>query len=152
MFVTGEVPPLHHVPGVNAVPASQAQEYAARRARELFPADRKSQVFLVEDSSGTSDEFIEQSGQLISEGTPFLETPLFQVLIPCLNSDCEIHIWWAGDESEDAATHCDRQAFQAALLDLLTAGEWINLVYRPPSPGTGDLESVAKPAKDSSRR
>ena len=134
MIVTGDLPSLKHVTDVTVVPGRQAQEYVATRITDLFPPELREKTFLIDDSTGTSDDLINRSGELMFRGTAFDETPFSRVLLPCLDNDCEIRIWWV---SSDQSAHrnvlafADKQAFLEHILSLLTTGDDINVVYEP---------------------
>ena len=134
MIVTGDLPSLNDVPEVTAVPGPQAQEYVATIINDLFPPELREKTFLIDDSSGTSDDLVNGSGELISRGTAFDETPFSRVLLSCLDNDCEIRIWWASNDQSahrNVLAFANKQAFQEHILSLLTTGDDVNVVYEP---------------------
>ena len=145
MIVTGDLPSLKNVPEVTPVLGPQAQEYVASRIKDLFSPELREKSFLIDDSTGTSDELINRSGELISQGTAFNETPFSRVLLPCLDNDCEIRIWWASNDlsaRRNVIAFTDKQAFQEHILSSLATGDEINAVYEP---GNDNPRSSHKP-------
>ncbi len=134
MIVTGDLPSLEHVPEVNVVPGLKAQEYVATCIKDLFPPDLQAKTFLIDDSTGTSDDLVTKSGELIFQGTAIEKTSFFKVLLHCLDNACQVRIWWASD---DPAAHRnvvifrDRQSFQERILSDLSSGNDLNVVYEP---------------------
>ena len=123
MVISGTAPTLPKAVGARLVGIKDAQDHvrAAVAPRGLAPA----QSWLVDDSSGTTDDMRVRSRDAMFDGVPFEATELGQLLDACARAGNAALVWDGGAEAAGGGTTYDHwDNFRDAIREELSAPDW----------------------------
>ena len=123
MVISGTAPTLPKTVGARLVGIKDAQDHVRAVAvlRGLAPA----QSWLVDDSSGTTDDMRVRSRDAMLDGVPFETTELGQLLHACARTANAVLVWDGGVEAAGGGSTYDRwRDFRDAIREELSAPDW----------------------------
>jgi hypothetical protein len=133
VIATGRTVPVDDVAGVILVPADRAQAYVSDVAASVFREPERSRTFLIDDGTQTTDDLVSEAGDALFGGAELSATRLGQVLQRLLDAGCTVRIWWASGPGahERIDVFREREAFVRELVERLSCGRDVNLLYQP---------------------